>query len=105
MGDVGTETVYRFPGETSGRRARLRAEEKCPVGSHRIEDVYKVDGGFEAVAVRIYPPNSQWDYDRAVEARQAKPEIYPEADPSRFNLGARNRALGGEPDHSGDVGE
>ena len=89
MSDVGTETVYRFPGQQSGRHARLAAQEKCPVGSHEVQDVYKVDGGYEAVAVRIFPGNSPWDYDRAVEAHRAKPKRFPTPDPADYDLSSR----------------
>ena len=97
MGDVGTETTLRFPGESNGRRARLEAEKQCPAGSHRVEDVYRVDGGYEAVIVRVQPPNSQWDYDRALAAHRAKPGTFPLPDPKQYALGSRNREVGGEP--------
>ena len=99
MSEVGTETTYRFPGAQNGRQVRLAAKDRCPVGSHEVQDVYKVDGGYEAVVVRIAPPNSPWDYDRAVEAHRRKPKRFPKPDPKDYDLSSRQTITTPHHDH------
>ena len=105
MGEVGTESTLRFPGERNGRTARLRAEKECPVGSHQVQDVYAVHNGYEACVVRIAPPNSPWDYDRAKEARANKPKKFPQPDPAEFDLSSRRRPVRDEDETELDVTE